>query len=136
MPTPQISIEETPEPAVCKDTDWWCQGFVFGVNNPNSEPGPPAPLDQPFLDAYYAGAAAGRQARANYEAGQDQGGGSPDDGPAIGPDRGGESYDKLEREYQEAWAEFLLHRHQPHTENEEYKEEELPEPLPLSIPAD
>ena len=132
---PEITIEGTPEPALCVDTDWWCQGFVFGANHPDVEPGPPAPLSDEYLQAYYAGAAAGRQAMAHYEASQQESEDAPSDVPTIGPDRGGgQSYDKLEAEYREAWAEFLGHRHEPHTEIETY-EAEAPPPPPIVFAA-
>ncbi len=102
---------------------WYAAGLVYGWQHPDVTPEAPAPLDEPFLSAYFLGCQQGAQARTDDA--------PPVDGPAIGPDPGGQSIEDFERDGREI-LEGLFHQHMPHTELPEF--EEYFEPLGGTVP--
>lgn len=95
------------------EAEWFVAGLIFGWQNPGAIPEAPAPLDAPFLQAYFDGCAQGAQAR-RIDAG------TPVDGPAVGPDLGGQSLEEFEADGKET-LEGLFHQHMPHTELPEFE---------------
>ena len=94
------------------------EGYRLGYSLPEAEPG--IPLDEPWMGFYLMGVDAGRAARIDAD--------SQFEGPTIGPDPGGESWDH----YQQRWKELfdtIFHEHMPHTE----VEMEVPEPPPMNV---
>lgn len=106
---PEITIVGHPEDNPTTAGDWFAEGFMFGWNQPDAQAEAPAPLREDLLSAYFEGVDRGRGARRGVEEGL-----PADEGPSIGPDRGGESYEEAERRWREAWSEFLNHREEPH----------------------
>jgi hypothetical protein len=113
---PEITIEgragslpQTPE-------DWYCDGFMFEWNNPNAVPEAPAPLNEEYLSAYFAGVEAGKNSRKGIEDSFIAPASDANEGPAVVNDLGGEPYEKLEKEWKEAWSKFVNHREEPHIE--------------------
>ena len=94
------------------------EGYQLGYSQPDAEPG--IPLDEPWMTYYRKGLEAGREARRDAD--------SQYDGPTIGPDPGGESWEHYRRRWQEL-LEPIFHQHMPHTE----VEMEIPEPPPINI---
>jgi hypothetical protein len=113
---PEITIVGRPDATPETAGDWFAEGFMFGWNNPDTQPVMPAPLREDLLSAYFSGATYGKNTRRGIEdtAGEY-------DGPAIGPDPGGELYEEAERRWREAWGAFLNHREEPHLDPRELR---------------
>ncbi len=97
------------------EAEWYVAGLIFGWQHPDRTPEAPAPLDEPFLSAYFTGCGQGAQARRDAAERE-----APIDGPSIGPDLGGQSLDEFEREGREILEE-LFHQHMPHTDPPEFE---------------
>ncbi len=93
------------------------EGYQLGYSQPGAEPG--IPLDEPWMTYYRQGVVAGRDARREAD--------SQYDGPTVGPDPGGESWEQYQRHWKEL-LEPIFHQHMPHIEAEEM---EIPEPPPV-----
>jgi hypothetical protein len=110
---PEVQITGSGDAVPQNAADWFCQGYMFGWNQPNATPSAPAPLNEDLLAAYLQGVTAGQSGRQKAES--DLGDYT---GPVIGPDPGGgEPYEEIERRWKEAWAEFLK-KEDPHTHEE------------------
>lgn len=99
-------------------TRYVAEGYHLGYSQPEAEPG--IPLDEPWMSYYRQGFAAGRDARRDADA--------QFDGPTIGPDPGGESWEHYRRRWKRL-LEPIFHQHMPHTE----VEIEVPEPPPVNV---
>jgi hypothetical protein len=107
---PEIIIIGDAAASPTTTSDWWCEGYAFGWNNPNASAERPMPINDELAAHYLMGVEAGRNAhRLSSEEYV---------GPAAGPDPGGEAYEEAERRWREAWSEFLNHREDPHIEVE------------------
>ncbi|MBV8253651.1 MAG: hypothetical protein JO154_13670 [Chitinophaga sp.] len=110
---PEITIvgraNSTPE----TPSDWFCDGFMAGWNNPQLVPEAPAPLNEEYLSAYFSGVQAGKNCRNGVECICDD---PQYDGPSVVNDLGGQPYEELEKAWKESWSEFLNHREDPHIE--------------------
>ncbi|MEW2626401.1 hypothetical protein [Streptomyces sp. NPDC048106] len=105
---PEVIVVGDPDQTPTTIADWFAEGFFFGWNHQTGMPEAPAPLDQPFLEAYFNGVAAARSKRDDFDQFQ---------GPAIGPDVGGQPLDEFERGFREA-LEDLFHEEDKHIEGE------------------
>jgi hypothetical protein len=94
------------------------EGYNLGYSQPDAEPG--IPLDEPWMTYYRQGVEAGREARWDAD--------SQYEGPTIGPDPGGESWEHYRHRWQEL-LEPIFHEHMPHIE----VEMEIPEPPPVNV---
>jgi hypothetical protein len=124
---PEITIVGHPVAMPVSAADWFCEGFMFGWQHPDVEvPEAPQPLSEELLASYTMGTTSGQRAAKNIVEGYE------DDGPGWEAAReGGIPYEKLEREWRDAWSEFLDHREEPHIENEPF---EVPPPPRLVVP--
>ncbi|MBN8468060.1 hypothetical protein JYJ95_16185 [Corallococcus exiguus] len=82
-------------------------GFELSYSNPDAQAG--IPLDEPWMSYYLQGMEAGKEARIKADAKWD--------GPAIGPDLGGEDWEAYQKHLKNL-LEPLFHEHEPHIEVE------------------
>lgn len=111
---PEITIEGSRDSSPVTPSDWWCDGFTAGFNEPDASPERPMMINDELAAVYLAGVESGQNAHRNMQAEFQE---RFRDLPQIGPDLGGEAYDELQRRYVEEW-EALFHEHMPHTEVE------------------
>ena len=111
---PEITIEGSPDAQAMNASDWWCEGFITGFNAPEDGAERPLMINDTLADSFFAGVASGQNANMEIQIENED---RMREFPQIGPDLGGESFEKLQRRYNEAW-EALFHEHMPHTEVE------------------
>jgi len=109
---PEIIVVGDPNQSPRTVADWFAEGFYFGWNHPDGQPEAPAPLDEPYLQAYFEGVGAARGKRTDFD---------HYEGPEIGPDIGGQPLDEFERGFREALEE-LFRVEDKHIENEPHLE--------------
>jgi hypothetical protein len=113
---PEITIVGNPGAQPSTQSDWWAEGFIAGYNKPDETPERLRPLvlnDETtaiFLQGVNTGQRTAREVTAELEA-------ELADQPQIGPDLGGESLQKAQERFKQAF-EVVVHQHMPHTESE------------------
>jgi hypothetical protein len=110
LPKLQVGGSASVDPVVF----WFGQGYAFGWNEPDAELKPPLVVSDESLAAYKLGAGVGRE-NALAERGSVR---PAFDGPSIGPDLGGESFEEFQARLREQ-VEAVFHKHMPHIEAEE-----------------
>lgn len=111
---PEITIVGDPNAVPQNEADWYTQGFVDGYNSPDTEPTRPLMINDTLAAIYIYGVEAGRQSARERQAEIEA---MLADQPQIGPDLGGESFEKAQEDYNRLLEE-LFHQHMPHTELE------------------
>ena len=112
---PEITVVGRPDPVPITVADWFAEGFTIGWRDRVGPTEPPAPLNEAALAAFFEGGRTGASSRLDVEAIFS---GPPDGNPGIEPEIGGRLFEEVQREWDEAWAEFLEHE-EPHTHAEQ-----------------
>ena len=97
---PEITIEGDPDSQPVNASDWWAQGFITGYNAPEATPARPVMINDELAESFCQGAEAGRQAAREVSA---ELAAKLADQPQIGPDIGGESLDKAQERFKQAF---------------------------------
>ena len=111
---PEITIEGDPNAQPLNASDWWAEGFIKGFNAPDTLPERPLMINDELAAQFFAGVENGQHARREIEAEFEE---QFRDSPQVVPDIGGETFEEVQRRYNQAW-EAVFHQHMPHTEVE------------------
>jgi hypothetical protein len=104
---PEITVVGVPGGIPITVADWFAEGFTTGWRSPDVTPEAPAPLDEEAMTAFFDGTRTGASSRRDIES---QFSPSSDGLPGIEPEIGGRLFEEVQREWDEAWAEFLEHQ--------------------------
>jgi hypothetical protein len=119
---PEITIVGDPEELPITVADWWAAGFVAGYNAPDIQHDRPLLINEDLATVFAEGVNAGQRAANDRKAELDA---ELADQPQIGPDIGGESFEKAQEDF-DRLLEDLFHRHPPHTDPEHMEEGSIP----------